>query len=216
MAKPLLQIALDNLNEKDAYASITQVAEAIDIIEVGTILICAEGKSIVQKLKTTYPNKIILADAKIADAGKILTPMMLDSGADWTTLICCAELATIAGALEVAAERSKDIQIELTGYWDFDQAVAWRGLGVDQVVYHRSRDAQAAGVDWGPADLDKIGRLCELGFKVTVTGGITVDDLKIFAKYPIYIFIAGRSIRDAPNPLAAAEAFQIELARLWK
>lgn len=212
----MLQIALDNLNQEDAFESINQVASEIDVIEVGTILVCAEGKKVVTAMKNAYPDKIILADAKIADAGKILGPLMLDSGADWTTLICCAELATIAGALEVAKERNKDIQIELTGYWNFEQAKQWKEIGVEQVVYHRSRDAQAAGVAWGEADLDKIRELCEMGFKVTVTGGITVDDLELFKEFPIYVFIAGRSIRDAESPIAAAKAFQARIAELWQ
>lgn len=216
MKKPMLQIALDNLTQEDAFESIDQVASEIDVIEVGTILVCAEGKKVVTAMKNAYPDKIILADAKIADAGKILGPLMLDSGADWTTLICCAELATIAGALEVAKERNKDIQIELTGYWNFEQAKQWKEIGVEQVVYHRSRDAQAAGVAWGKADLDKIRELCEMGFKVTVTGGITVDDLELFKEFPIYVFIAGRSIRDAESPIAAAKAFQTRITELWQ
>nr|WP_318034357.1 orotidine 5'-phosphate decarboxylase / HUMPS family protein [Mycoplasmopsis agalactiae] len=42
----------------------------IDIIEVGTILIASEGKKAIKALKEAFPNKIIVADGKIADAGK--------------------------------------------------------------------------------------------------------------------------------------------------
>lgn len=215
MSKPMLQIALDNLSQAEAFASIEQVAAEIDIIEIGTILVCAEGKRVVRAMKDAYPHKIILADAKIADAGKILTPMMFDSGADWTTLICCAEMATITGALAAAKAQNKDIQIELTGYWSFEQAKLWRAAGVEQVVYHRSRDAQAMGVSWGEEDVTKIAQLCQMGFKVTVTGGITVEDLVLFQALPIYVFIAGRSIREASSPLDAARAFQTRLSELW-
>lgn len=63
------------------------------------------------------------------------------------------------------------MQIELTGYWTREQAQQWRDAGIQQVVYHRSRDAQAAGVAWGEADITAIKRLSDMGFKVTVTGG---------------------------------------------
>lgn len=212
---PKLQIALDNLSFTDAINSIKDVVSEIDVIEVGTILLCAEGKKAAEYLKNLYPDKIVLADAKIADAGKIITPMMLDAGADWTTIICCAELATVEGAFKVAKERGKDIQIELTGYWDFEQARGWRDIGVEQVVYHRSRDAQAAGKGWGADDLDKIQKLCEMGFKVTVTGGISVEDIHLFKDFPIYVFIAGRSIRDAKDPLKAAKDFKEEFKKYW-
>lgn len=212
---PKLQIALDNLSFPDAIKALHGVAAEVDVIEVGTILLCAEGKRSVEYIKTMYPDKIVLADAKIADAGKIITPMMFDAGADWTTIICCAELPTIEGALEVAKARGRDIQIELTGYWSFELAEEWRKAGVKQVVYHRSRDAQAAGVAWGPADLEKVRKLCDMGFQVTVTGGIAVEDIQFFKGLPVYVFIAGRSIRDAKDPVAAARQFKAEFAKYW-
>lgn len=212
---PKLQIALDNLSFPEAIAALRDVAPEVDIIEVGTILLCAEGKKSVEYIKTMYPDKIVLADAKIADAGKIITPMMFDAGADWTTIICCAELPTVAGAVESAQARGKDVQIELTGHWTFEQAEGWKKVGVRQVVYHRSRDAQAAGTAWGPEDLGKVRKLCDMGFEVTVTGGIAVEDVGFFRELPIFVFIAGRSIRDAKDPVAAARRFKQEFAKYW-
>ena len=57
--------------------------------------------------------------------------------------------------------------------------------------------------------------LCDMGFKVTVTGGVTVEDVKLFKDLPIYIFIAGRAIRDAKNPVDAAKMFKNEFAKYW-
>lgn len=72
----------------------------------------------VRDLKALYPNKIVLADAKIADAGKILSRMCFEANADWVTVICCADINTTKGALDVAKEFNGDVQIELTGYWN--------------------------------------------------------------------------------------------------
>lgn len=68
-------------------------------------------------LKALYPHKIVLADAKIADAGKILSRMCFEANADWVTVICCADINTAKGALDVAKEFNGDVQIELTGFW---------------------------------------------------------------------------------------------------
>ena len=38
-----------------------------------------------------------------------------------------------------------------------------------------------------------------MGFKVTVTGGLALEDLPLFQGIPIHVFIAGRSIRDAAS-----------------
>ncbi len=215
MSLPMLQVALDNQSMSSAYETTRLIADEVDIIEVGTILCVAEGVRAVRDLKALYPNKIVLADAKIADAGKILSRMCFEANADWVTVICCADINTTKGALDVAKEFNGDVQIELTGYWTWEQAQEWREAGVQQVVYHRSRDAQAAGVAWGDADISAIKRLSGMGFKVTVTGGLALEDLPLFQGIPIHVFIAGRSIRDAASPVEAARQFKRSIAQLW-
>lgn len=113
----MLQVALDNQSMSSAYETTRLIADEVDIIEVGTILCVAEGVRAVRDLKALYPNKIVLADAKIADAGKILSRMCFEANADWVTVICCADINTTKGALDVAKEFNGDVQIELTGYW---------------------------------------------------------------------------------------------------
>jgi hypothetical protein len=105
---------------------------------------------------------------------------VFEANADWVTVICCADINTAKGALDVAKEFNGDVQIELTGFWTWEQAQEWRDAGIQQVVYHRSRDAQAAGVAWGEADISAIKRLSDMGFKVTVTGGLALEDLPLF------------------------------------
>lgn len=212
---PMLQVALDNLALSDAFQTTRLIAGEVDIIEVGTILCVAEGVRAVRELKALYPDRIVLADAKIADAGKILARMCFEANADWVTVICCADINTVKGALGVAREFNGDVQIELTGFWTWEQAQEWCAAGIQQVVYHRSRDAQAAGVAWGEADIATVRRLAEMGFRVTVTGGLSLEDLPLFKGIPIHVFIAGRSIRDAANPVEAARQFKQTIAQLW-
>ena len=215
MPLPMLQIALDNQSMADAFKSTRLVAQDVDVIEVGTILCIAEGVRAVAELKALYPDKIVLADAKIADAGLILSRMCFEAHADWITVICCADINTVIGAVKTAAEFGGDVQVELTGYWTWPQAEAWFAAGIRQVVYHRARDAQAAGQAWGEADISAVRRLADMGFKVTVTGGLALEDLPLFAGIPIHVFIAGRSIRDAADPALAARQFKQSIARLW-
>ena len=215
--KPKLQVALDNTSISEALTSVKNYADVIDVIEVGTILHVAEGVAPVRILRALYPEKIILADIKGADAGSILAKQCYDAGATWMTAICSADVETMIGMKETAKKygEDRDVQIELYGDWTFEQARQWKSVGLEQVVYHRSRDAEAAGKSWSDADVQKVGKLIELGFKVTITGGLKVEDLTLFKDYPIYCVIAGRSIRDASNPQLAAKAFQTEIERLW-
>ncbi|MDK2819765.1 MAG: 3-keto-L-gulonate-6-phosphate decarboxylase UlaD [Mycoplasmataceae bacterium] len=216
MKKPLLQIALDNLTIEDAIKSAKAVEKYIDILEVGTILIASEGKKSISALKKAFPTKIICADGKIADAGNIFAKMFFDEGADLTTAICAAETPTVKSIVEESKKyKNKEVQIELTSHFTWDQAQEWKDVGATHAVWHRSRDSQAAGVNWSQNDIDSIKRLIKIGFKITLTGGITVKDIAFFKGLPIEIFIGGRALRDAPNPELAAKEFKDEIAKYW-
>lgn len=181
MSLPMLQVALDNQTLASAYETTRLIAEEVDIIEVGTILCVGEGVRAVRDLKALYPHKIVLADAKIADAGKILSRMCFEANADWVTVICCADINTAKGALDVAKEFNGDVQIELTGFW----AGSRRRRGARRVFSRWSITAAATrrrqAWRWSEADISAIKRLSDMGFKVTVTGGLALEDLPLFA-----------------------------------
>ena len=211
MARPLLQIALDNNTLSDAIRSISQVGNEVDVIEAGTILCLAEGMEAVRCLRALYPSKTILADTKCADAGGTVAKNCADAGADWMTVICSATIPTMKAALKEVA----DLQVELYGDWTFEHAKQWKEAGLSQVVYHQSRDALLAGETWGEKDLNKIKKLVEMGFKVSVTGGLEKETLKLFKGIDVYTFIAGRGIREASDPAQAARDFKEEIAKYW-
>ncbi|ADM21913.1 3-keto-L-gulonate-6-phosphate decarboxylase UlaD [Mesomycoplasma hyorhinis] len=224
MPLPLLQIALDNLTIEDAINSAKKAQKYIDIIEVGTILLASEGKKAIVELKKAFPDKIIIADGKVADAGKVFSKMFFESGADFVTAICAAEVPTMNDILNYAKDLNnannfniqKDLQIEMTYNFTWEQVEKWRQAGVKQLVWHRSRDLQASGKSWSDQDIEIVKKLASMGFKMTVTGGVEVKDIHLFKDIPIYIFIAGRSIRDAENPELAAKEFKDEFKKYWQ
>lgn len=211
MSKPKLQIALDHNDLEHALADIMKVGEIVDIIEVGTILCLQEGHKAISCIRSMFPEKTVVADTKCADAGGTVAKNVADAGADFMTVICCATIPT----MQAAQKEVKELQVELYGDWTYEQAAAWREIGIKQAIYHQSRDALLSGETWGEKDLSKVQKLIEMGFNVSVTGGLDVDTLKLFEGMPVYTFITGRGITAAPDPLKAAQDFKDEITRIW-
>jgi 3-dehydro-L-gulonate-6-phosphate decarboxylase len=212
----LLQIAMDYISLPKALAMAVQVAPEVDIIEIGTPLCKAAGLEAIRSMREICPDKIILADLKTPDVGALEATMAFDAGADMMTVIGGAAQATIEQALEVARKRGKEMLMELTGVRDIiARATEWRRLGVDRIVYHREWDAQSAGRVWTEEDKDIMRELIEMGYKVTVTGGMTMELLPFFADLPVSVLICGRGIREAADPRAAAHEMRLALAELW-
>ena len=206
---PKLQLALDLFDLPSALAPLQKAAEHIDIIECGTILCLSEGMHAVRAIKSLFPDKIVLADVRIAEAGSIISKMCFDAGADWVSVVSGAAPASAEVVLKEAQDRGRDMQIELSDGWTWEMVEHWRELGVSQIITKRSRDSEAAGdLSWQEGDLETIHRLHDMGYKVSVAGGVKAADVPRFAGVPVYAFIVGRAIYGAQDPGATARAFR--------
>jgi len=146
---------------------------------------------------------------RIVRAGGTIADMVFDAGADWVSVMGEAPLDTIEAVIDKAQEYEGEVQIEMGDGWTMQQAREWAQMGIEQVIFHRSHEVKdEIDETWGDRDFDQIRELTEMGLKVTVTGGIMPADIPLFKGIPIYIFIAGRAIRNAAEPLAAAQHFQ--------
>lgn len=225
MSKPLLQIALDSLSLEKAVSDAKNAEALVDIIEIGTILACAEGMKAVKTLRALYPDHILVCDLKTTDGGAILAKMAFDAGADWLTISAAAHPATKAACKKVADEINaenkelripKEIQIEIYGNWTFEDAKEWVDLGVKQAIYHRSRDAELAGKGWTEEDIEKMKKLSELGLELSITGGIVPEEIHLFKDIKnAKVFIAGRALVGEKGK-ATAEAIRKEVDKYWK
>ena len=215
MSRPLLQLALDHTSLEAAQRDVALLQESVDIIEAGTILCLTEGLSAVKALRAQCPNKIIVADWKVADAGETLAQQAFGAGANWMTIICAAPLATVEKGHGVAQSCGGEIQMELFGNWTLDDARDWYRVGVRQAIYHRGRDAQASGQLWGEADLARMKALSDIGLELSITGGITPADLPLFRDINVKAFIAGRALAGAQNPAQVAAELHAQIDAIW-
>ena len=214
MTLPKLQIALDQTELTSALEVAKNVSGFVDIIEVGTILAFGAGIESVKNLRKLYPNHILVCDLKTTDGGAILAKMAFSAGANWLTVSAAAHIATIEACKKVADEFNGEIQIELYGHWTLEDAKAWRKLGIKQAIYHRSRDAELAGIGWGEDDLVRMRQLSDLGLELSITGGIIPEDIHLFAGIKTKAFIAGRALA-SENGKQTAQALREQIAKYW-
>ena len=214
---PDLQIALDTVDLPGALGPLQKAAPHVDIIECGTILVLCEGYHAVRAIRALFPDKRILADVRIAEAGSKIARLAFEAGADLVSCVAGASLTTIEQVCDVAAEFDGEVQVELADEWyDADRARAWREAGVRHVIVKRSRDREAAGdLSWKDEDMDRVDELAAMGLTVTITGGGSAEALPAFAGRSVGIVIAGRAIVGADDPAAAAARLRETLHEVW-
>ena len=76
-----LQIALDDISLEDALRLVESIRKDIDIIEVGTPMAIQYGMEAVRRMKQAFPEKEVLADLKIMDAGEYEASEAFEAGA---------------------------------------------------------------------------------------------------------------------------------------
>lgn len=213
---PMLQFALDFVTLPPAIAVASKTAPHVDIFEIGTPLCKAAGLEAIRAVREVCPDNLILADFKTPDVGWLEAKMAFDAGADLMTVIGGAPMATVESALKTANEYGKEILMELTGVRDIiAYAKEWRQVGVEWMVYHRGWDEEASNRQWSQDDLDTIQRLIDMGFRVTVTGGLTNDSIPFFQNVPVTALITGRAIHAAKDPVSSAMQIRSTISRLW-
>ncbi|WP_077298746.1 3-dehydro-L-gulonate-6-phosphate decarboxylase [Virgibacillus pantothenticus] len=216
MSRPKLQLALDNHDLSSSLAAAQKSQSQVNVMEVGTILAVENGMKAVRIMKSLFPDHIVLADIRIIKAGGKLAKLAFESGADWVTVISDASNDTIEAVVkEVKSRENKDVQIEINQTFTNEQTEYWRSLGITQLIYHRSSEVVEEEEKWSPEVINELKSLADKGFQLSITGGLSVDEIKLFKDVPVYCFIAGRKIANSPDPFQAAKEYKDEIIRVF-
>lgn len=108
-----LQIALDDVTLEGALELVKKVRDYIDIIEIGTPFVYEYGMQAVRTMKEHFPDKEILADMKIMDAGYYEAEEALKAGADYIIVLGVTDNLTIQGCKEAAEKYGKEIVVDM-------------------------------------------------------------------------------------------------------
>lgn len=205
-----LQIALDDITLEEALLLVEKVKDYIDIIEIGTPFVYEYGMAAVRAMKEKFPEKEILADMKIMDAGFYEAEEALKAGADYVTVLGVTDNLTIKGCIEAAEKYGKEIVVDMLCVPDMEGRIRkLEELGAHGLAVHTGTDQQAMGRT--PLDDLKVMAGCCKKAKISVAGGIKADTVPQYAAYKPEVLIVGGGICHAENPAAAAKAIYEQL-----
>ncbi len=201
--EPILQLALD-FTELDRAIKVAEEALAggVDWIEVGTPLIKSEGMRAVREIRKRFKDRVIVADMKTMDTGRLEVEMAFKAGANIAIVLGASDDSTIREAVEAARNYGGYIMVDIINVPDpVKRAIELEKLGVDIICVHVGIDQQMKGMD--PLKL-----LEEIRGKVSVplaiAGGITSETAGIAVEKGADIVIVGGAITKAENATEAA------------
>ncbi|CAM4331234.1 3-hexulose-6-phosphate synthase [Paenibacillus tarimensis] len=200
-----LQLALDLVDIEGAKEVLAEVADFIDIVEIGTPVVINEGLHAVKAIKEAFPTLRVLADLKIMDAGGYEVMKASEAGADIITVLGVSDDSTIRGAVEEARKQNKKIMVDMINVRNMEErAREIDALGVDYICVHSGYDHQAEGKN-SFEELMTIKKVVKQA-KTAIAGGIKLSTLpEVIQAQPDLVIVGGGITGEQDKKAAAAE-----------
>ncbi|MGP7988221.1 MAG: orotidine 5'-phosphate decarboxylase / HUMPS family protein, partial [Desulfobaccales bacterium] len=175
----------------------------VDWVEAGTPLIKSEGLDAVRELRRLFPGKVIVADMKIMDAGRVEVETAAKAGAQIIDVLGAASDATIAECVQAGKNYGAKIAVDLIAVADpFARARQVEELGADYISIHLAIDEQMRGGGQDPfAMLAAVSGAVRV--PVGVAGGINSETAAQAVAHGAGYVIVGGAITKAGDPAAA-------------
>ena len=199
-----LQLALDVFPLKKALALAEQVRSYVDIIEIGTPFLLESGMEAVRQFRAQFPEKIILADTKIMDAGELESAAAFEAGASYVTVLAVTDLATVEACVQTANRYGGAVAADMICVENIPERVAQlEALGIHGIAVHTGVDQQRQGRT--PLDDLRCVKASSQRAEIFVAGGITLDTLREYTALEPDVLIVGGGIANASDPAEQAK-----------
>ncbi len=189
----ILQLALDFTDIKTAVSVAKKAGNYVDWIEAGTPLIKSEGVSAIRELKKRFPEKKIVADMKIMDAGALETQLAAIAGADVVTVLGASDLSTIREAIAAGKKHRIKVMVDTMNI-SAARTKKIEKMSPDYICPHVGLDQQKKGLKL----VDVIAKT-KIHVSLAVGGGITSKTAELFAKAGASVIIVGAAITQAKD-----------------
>ncbi len=209
--EPVVQVALDFLNIEQALRVAREaVAGGADWLEAGTPLIKAEGLDAVRRLRAEFPDKTIVADMKVMDAGRIEVEAAAKAGADIVDVLGQATDETIADCIDAGANYGARIAVDLIAAANpVERAQAISKLGPYVIAVHTGIDEQMHGKVSFQV-LEQIAKRVDV--PLAIAGGINSQTCVEAVQSGASVVIVGGAITKSPDARKATEEIKQAIA----
>lgn len=206
-----LQLALDVFDMETALEVTKKARNFVDIIEIGTPFVLEYGMEAVRRFREEFPDKEILADTKIMDAGRLEVSSAIKAGADYITVLGVTDILTMKECVEVAEQHGRKIVADMICVEDIPKRVReLEAIGVHGIAVHTGVDQQKAGRT--PLEDLKVIKFCSEHAEIFVAGGISLNTVPDYAAFSPDVIIVGGAIGSAPDPAEAARVISEAIA----
>ncbi len=200
MKRPVLQVALDLVELPRAIAIGDEaVRGGADWVEAGTPLIKSEGMEAVRALRSQFPDRGVVADMKVADAGAVEVEMAARAGASVVCVLADADDTVIGEAVRTASVFGVDLMADLLNVPDpIGRAQELELLGVQIINAHVGVDQQMIGKN----SLDLLEKLRgSVGVRLAVAGGLGPATAAQAVEMGADIVIVGSYVTRSAKPM---------------
>ena len=205
MANKKLHVALGLFSLEDTLSMLRRVGDYVDIIELGTPLMVAEGSRAVGAVKAAWPEKCVFADIKVMDGGSEVPRSAVDAGCDMFSVLAAASDPTLQAAIDLAHEHGVKVLADFCNVDDMSaRARQVAALGTDYLCCHVGYDLQAQGID----PVEELRALDVVDTPKAIAGGIKLETFEQAIESSAQIIISGGGIYNSPDPAATARAMR--------
>ena len=201
-----LQIAFDVLDLEKCLDIAKSVENYADSFEIRSSLLLKHGIYVIEKFKTTFPNKELFVETQIVSHAQDVVPMCLKAGADWISVMAGTTQEMIHGVSILASQqKNKFVTVDLLDASSIGQAAMdAKRLGADAILYHNIYDHQDEA-SFAMEEWDDLRGNTNL--PIYITSNIDRNNINFIISLNPDVIVIGKTITTMINPAEEAEFY---------